>query len=59
MVGCDQLCRVVKHGLFPVAGRARNPKKLQLLDNRARPPVRDDERQGIIMLRTNMNEMNV
>jgi len=32
---------------------------LQLLDDRAGPPVRDDERQGIVMLRANMNEMNV
>src|SRR5438309_10501882 len=32
---------------------------LQLLDDRARPAVRDDERQRIFMLRTNVNEMNV
>jgi hypothetical protein len=32
---------------------------LQLLDNRAGPPVRDDERQRIFMLRMNVNEMNV
>ena len=32
---------------------------LQLLDNRARPPVRDDERQRIRMFRANVNEMNV
>ena len=32
---------------------------LQLLDDRARPPVRDDERQRIFMFRTNVNEMNV
>ena len=32
---------------------------LQLLDDRAGPPVCDDERQGIVMLRTNVNEMNV
>jgi hypothetical protein len=32
---------------------------LQLLDNRARPSVRDDDRQGILMLRANVNEMNV
>jgi len=32
---------------------------LQLLDDRAGPPVRDDERQGIVMLRANVNEMNV
>ena len=30
----------------------------QLLDDRARPPVRDDEWQRIFMLRTNVNEMN-
>src|SRR5437588_3773146 len=32
---------------------------LQLLDNRAGPSVRDNEGQGIVMFRTNMNEMNV
>ena len=32
---------------------------LQLLDDRAGPPVRDDDRQGVRMLRTNMDEMNV
>ena len=32
---------------------------LQLLDNRAGPSMRDDERQRILMLRTNVNEMNV
>jgi hypothetical protein len=32
---------------------------LQLLDDRARPAVRDDERQCIVMLRSHMNEMNV
>ena len=32
---------------------------LQLLDDRAGPAVRDDERQRIFMFRTNMNEMNV
>ena len=32
---------------------------LQLLDDRAGPPVRDDERQRIFMFRTNVNEMNV
>ena len=32
---------------------------LQLLDDRAGPTVRDDKRQGICMLRTNVNEMNV
>ena len=32
---------------------------LHLLDDRARPSVRDDERQGILMLRTNVNEVNV
>src|SRR5688572_25327025 len=32
---------------------------LQLLDDRAGPSVRDDERQRILMLRTNVNEMDV
>src|SRR5215208_6143131 len=32
---------------------------LQLLDDRAGPPVQDDERQRILMLRTNVDEMNV
>ena len=32
---------------------------LQLLDDRAGPSVRDDDRQGILMLRANVNEMNV
>src|SRR5438132_4875968 len=32
---------------------------LQLLDDRAGPPVRDDERQRILMFRANVNEMNV
>src|SRR5262245_26197449 len=32
---------------------------LQLLDDRARPPVCDDEGQGILMRRTNVNEMNI
>src|SRR5215213_9332220 len=32
---------------------------LKLLDDRAGPSVRDDERQHIFMFRTNVNEMNV
>jgi hypothetical protein len=32
---------------------------LQLLDDRTGPPVRDDERQRIFLLRKNVNEMNV
>src|ERR671910_43497 len=32
---------------------------LQLLDDRAGPSVRDDERQRILMVRTNVNEMDV
>ena len=32
---------------------------LQLLDDRAGPPVRDDERQGIVILRANVYVMNV
>jgi hypothetical protein len=33
--------------------------ELQLLDDRAGPSVRDDDRQCIWMFRTNVNEMNV
>src|SRR5260370_21035973 len=32
---------------------------LQLLDDRAGPAMRDDERQRLFMFRTNVNEMNV
>jgi hypothetical protein len=32
---------------------------LQLLNDRAGPPVRDDQRQCIFMFGTNMNKMNV
>src|ERR1700681_856843 len=32
---------------------------LHLLDNRAGPTVRDDERQRVLMLRTNVNEMDI
>ena len=32
---------------------------LELLDDRARPAVRDDERQRILVLRTDVNEMDV
>jgi len=32
---------------------------LQLLEERAGPPVGDDDRQGILVLRTNMDEVNV
>ena len=32
---------------------------LQLLDDRAGPPVRDDERQRMLMLRANVDEVNV
>src|SRR5262252_9824159 len=48
-------------------GRARAMRRwigqriddLQLLDHRAWPPVRDDQRQGIFVFGTNVNEMNV
>src|SRR3954447_10547339 len=33
--------------------------ELELLDDRAGPPVADEERQRILMFRTNMNEMNI
>ena len=32
---------------------------LQLLNDRARPSVRDDKRQSILMFRTDVDEMNV
>jgi hypothetical protein len=32
---------------------------LQLLDDRAGPPMRDDQRQCIVMLGANVNEMNI
>lgn len=32
---------------------------LQLLDDRPGPPVRDDERQRVLVLRANVNEVNV
>ena len=32
---------------------------LDLLDDRPGPSVRDDERQRVFVLRTNVNEMNV
>jgi hypothetical protein len=32
---------------------------LELLDDRARPSVRDDERHCVFVLRANVNEMNV
>jgi hypothetical protein len=32
---------------------------LELLDRRARPPVRDDERQGVLVLGANVNEVDV
>jgi hypothetical protein len=31
---------------------------LQLLDDRAGPPVRDDERQRVLMFRTNVDELD-
>src|SRR5215208_3978895 len=40
-------------------GIGKRTDDLQLLDDRARPSVRDDERQRIFMFRTNVNEMNV
>jgi hypothetical protein len=32
---------------------------LQLLDDRARPPVRDDQRERVLVLGADVNEMNV
>jgi len=38
---------------------AQRVDNLQLLDDRAGPSVRDDERQRIFVFRTNVNEMDV
>ena len=45
----------------PAMGRGIGQRidDLQLLDDRAGPPVRDDQRQRILMRRTNVNEVNV
>src|SRR3982074_3469324 len=40
-------------------GIGQRTDDLQLLDDRAGPSVRDDERQRIFMFGTNVNEMNV
>src|SRR3981189_2042670 len=40
-------------------GIGQRTDDLQLLDDRARPSVRDDERQRVFMFRTAVNEMNV
>jgi hypothetical protein len=45
--------RAVRHGI------GQSIDNLQLLDDRARPSVIDDERQRVFMLRTNVNEVNV
>src|SRR6266566_4258795 len=42
-----------------IQARGKRIDDLQLLDDRAGPPVRDDERQRILMFRTNVDEMNV
>ena len=42
-----------------VRGIGQGIDDFQLLDDRAGPSVRDDERQRIVMFRTNVNEMNV
>src|SRR5919112_6494708 len=43
------MCRGISQGI----------DDLQLFDGRAGPSVRDDERQRILMFRTNVDEMNV
>jgi hypothetical protein len=49
-VGCARaVCRRIGEGV----------DDLQLLDDGAGPPVGDDERQRIIVLRASMDEMNV
>ena len=40
-------------------GIGQGTDDLQLLDDRAGPAVGDDERQRILIFRTNMDEMNV
>ena len=40
-------------------GIGQRTDDLQLLDDRARPAMRDDERQRILVLRTHVDEMNV
>ena len=47
--GACPMCRGISQGI----------DNLQLLDDRAGPSVRDDERQRILMFRTNVDEMNV
>ncbi len=49
-VGC---ARAVRRGI------GERLDDLQLLDDRARPPVGDDQRQRVLVLRANVNEMNV
>jgi hypothetical protein len=34
-------------------------ENLELLDDRAAPPVGNDDRQRVFILRTNMDEMNI
>jgi len=41
------------------SGVGQRLNDFQLLDDRARPAVRDDKRQCILMLRTNVNEMDI
>src|SRR3546814_7742145 len=44
----------------PKSGRiGQRLDDLQLLDDRSRPAVGDDDRQGILMLRTSVDEVNV
>src|SRR3546814_16809551 len=44
----------------PKSGRiGQRLDDLQLLDDRSRPAVGDDDRQGILMLRTSGDEVNV
>jgi hypothetical protein len=40
-------------------GIGQRADDLQLLDDRPRPAVRDDERQRVLLFRANVNEMNV
>ena len=46
-------------GIFTMRGRIRQrPDDLQLLDDRAGPPVGDDQRHRVRMLRSEMDEMD-
>ena len=49
----------IRRGSTMRRGIGQGIDDLQLLDDRTGPPVRDDHRQRILVLGTNVNEMNV